>query len=213
MQHLHQYGEEHEEAADEHSSILLYPVLVFGSHERAVLQTFYQHEVDDGSSCDTAEDTDAVLHLFGVVESEDDTCQPLHQHTEEEGDGYGYEYRHDNGQCLVCVDKIAQPERIAAVHFDEGEGKGSAQQFKDHGYGGGRRHSHGVEYIQQYHVCQHHCQQDAHDFRKIKMLRLVDTVTGNVHHAVGEGSADEYTDTCYKQYRLERCCFGSDSRL
>ena len=71
MQHLHQYGEEHEEAADEHSSILLYPVLVFGSHERAVLQTFYKHEVDDGSSCDTAEDTDAKLHLIDVVENEE----------------------------------------------------------------------------------------------------------------------------------------------
>ena len=185
MQHLHQYGKEYEETADKHGGVVLYPVLVFRCHERAVLQAFYQHEVDDGSSRDTAEDTDAVLHLPGVVEGKDYTRQPLYQHTEEESDGYRHEYSHDDGQCLVGVDKVSQSESVAAVHFDKREGERTAQQFKDHGHGSGCRHSHGVEYIQQHHVRQHHSQQDTHDFREIEMLRLVDTVAGDVHHTVG----------------------------
>lgn len=54
------------------------------------LSALYQHEVDDAGGSYTTEQRDAVFHVLLVVEGEHDTCQPLYQHTEEEGNGYGY---------------------------------------------------------------------------------------------------------------------------
>ena len=137
----------------------------------------------------------------------------MHQHTEEEGNGYGKENTHDDGQGFVRIDEVAEAQRVTAMHLDERQGECSAQQFEYHGYGGGCRHPHCVEYVQQHYVGQHDGQQDTHDFSKIEMLRLVDAMPGDVHHAVGQGSADKDADARYKQYGFERCCFGSDSRL
>ena len=186
VQNLHQDGEEYEERYDQHSGVLLYPVFVVGCHERTVLQTLYQHEVDDGSGSYTAEQRNAVLHVLFVVEGENDTCQPLYQHTEEERDGHRYEDGHDDGQGLVCVDEVSQTERIIAVDFDKGQCKCTSQQLEYHRYSGGSGKTHAVEYIQQYDIGQHDRQQDTHDFGEIEMFRLVDTVPGNVHHAVTE---------------------------
>ena len=69
----------------------------------------------------------AVLHLFSVVEGEYHTGNPLHKHSEEEGDGYGYEDCHDDGKGFVGVDEVAQREGVAVVHFDEREGEGSSK--------------------------------------------------------------------------------------
>ena len=97
----------------------MYPLLVFSGHERTLLQALYQHEVDDGCDSDTPEDGDAVFHVLLVVESEHHTCQPLHQDAEEEGDGHGQEYTHDDGQCLIGIDEVAETQRVAAVHLDK----------------------------------------------------------------------------------------------
>ena len=78
VEHLHQYCEEDEEAADQQEGVVLYPLFVFGSHEGAVFQPFDQHEVDDGSSGYATEQTDAVFDVFRVVEREDDAGEPLY---------------------------------------------------------------------------------------------------------------------------------------
>ena len=105
----------------------MYPVFVFGCHEGAVFQPFDEHEVDDGGGGDASEEGYAVLHLFSVVEGEYHTGNPLHKHSEEEGDGYGYEDCHDDGKGFVGVDEVAQREGVAVVHFDEREGEGSSK--------------------------------------------------------------------------------------
>ncbi|CDC51919.1 unknown [Bacteroides finegoldii CAG:203] len=127
MEDLHQQGEEYEEHGDEQQGVVLYPVFVFGCHEGAVFQPFDEHEVDDGGGGDASEEGYAVLHLFSVVEGEYHTGNPLHKHSEEEGDGYGYEDCHDDGKGFVGVDEVAQREGVAVVHFDEREGEGSSK--------------------------------------------------------------------------------------
>lgn len=107
MEYLHQDGEEHEKGTYQHQGIVMNPVFVFCSHEGAVLQTLYQHEIDDTGGSDTSEDTDAVLHMLLVVERKDDTCQPLYQHTEEKRNGYRHEDGHDDGKGFICIDQIA----------------------------------------------------------------------------------------------------------
>ena len=117
-------------------------MLVFGGHEGTVFQSFDEHEIDYGGGGHASEQCNAVFHLFRVVEREDDTGQPLDEHTEKEGDCHGYEYCHDDGKGFVGVYEVAQPEGVAVTDFDEGEGEGSSQQLEDEGYGGGGRHSH-----------------------------------------------------------------------
>ena len=126
MEHLHQYGEEYEERGNEKPGVFLYPEFVVGGHEGAVFQSFDEHEVDDGCSSDTAEEGDAVFHLFLIVKGEDDAGYPLNEHSEEEGDGYGHEDGHDDGEGFVGIDEVAQAEGVAVVYFDEGEGECSA---------------------------------------------------------------------------------------
>ena len=45
------------------------------------------------------------------------------------------------------------------------------------------------------------------------MLRLIDAVSCNVHHAIAECRTDEDANACNEQYGFERCCLCSDSRL
>ncbi len=94
---------------------------------------FDEHEIDYGGGGHTSEQCNAVFYLFRVVEREDDTGQPLDEHTEKEGDCHGYEYRHDDGKGFVGVYQVAQPEGVAVTDFDEGEGEGSSQQLERRG--------------------------------------------------------------------------------
>ena len=107
MEYLHQDGEEHEKGTYQHQGIVMNPVFVFCSHKGTVLQSFYQHEVDDARSGYTSENADTILHVLLVVEREDDTCQPLYQHTEEKRNGYRHEDGHDDGKGFICIDQIA----------------------------------------------------------------------------------------------------------
>ena len=79
----------------------------------------------------------------------------MYQHTEEERDGYGKEDTHDDGQGFVCVDKVAEPERVAVVNLDKCQCECTSQQLEHHRNGGGGRHAHRVEDIQQYDIRQH----------------------------------------------------------
>ena len=108
VEYLHQDGEEYEEGGHQGQRVFVDPLLVFRCHERAVLQSLDQHEVDDAGGGKTSEDADAVFHVLFVVEGKHDTCQPLYQHTEEEGYGYGDKDGHDDGQSFVCIDQVAQ---------------------------------------------------------------------------------------------------------
>ena len=61
----------------------------------------------------------AVFHLFRIVESEYHTGKPLYDHSEEEGDGDGYENGHDDGKGFVGVYEVAQTEGVAIMYFDK----------------------------------------------------------------------------------------------
>ena len=97
----------------------MYTVFVFGGHEGAVFQSFDKHEIDDGGSGYTSEEGNAVFHLFRIVEGEYHTGQPLYDHSEEEGDGDGYENGHDDGKGFVGVYEVAQTEGVAIMYFDK----------------------------------------------------------------------------------------------
>ena len=43
------------------------------------------------------------------------------------------------------------------------------------------------------------------------MLRLINAVTGDFHHPVGQGCTDHNTDSGYEQHCFEGSGFGSDS--
>jgi len=55
--------------------------------------------------------------------------------------------------------------------------------------------------------------QNAHDFGKVEVLGLVDAVPGNVHHTVGQGSANEYTNTGYEKNGFKRSGLGAYRRV
>ena len=44
---------------------------------------------------------------------------------------------------------------------------------------------------------------------RVEVLGLVDTVTGDVHHSVGQGGANENADAGYEQDGFERGGFGA----
>ena len=43
-----------------------------------------------------------------------------------------------------------------------------------------------------------------HDFGKVEMLGLIDSVTGYIHHAIGQGCANENTDPGYEKNGFEQ---------
>ena len=156
----------------------------------------------------------ATPQVFLIVVGEDDAGDVLYNHTEEECDGHGDEYRHDDLQGLIRVNELSHRVRIGIPQrLYQCQGKCTAQQFEYHGDRGGGGQSHCVEHVQQDHVGQHHAQQDAHDLVEIEELRLIDAVSRNVHHAVTERRTDEYTDTGQHQHGFKRCRLGTDGRI
>ena len=71
MQYLHQDGEEHKHADNEHARVVVNPSIQFGCHERAVLQSLDEHEVHDARGLDASEDSDAVFQVFAEVVGEE----------------------------------------------------------------------------------------------------------------------------------------------
>ena len=78
MQYLHQYGEEYEERGNEKPGVFLYPEFVVGGHEGTVFQSFDEHEVDDGCSSDTAEQSDSVFQFLCIIKCEEKTGEILY---------------------------------------------------------------------------------------------------------------------------------------
>ena len=60
-------------------------------HERQVLQSFEEHEVEDGCDGDAAEQAHLPAQVFRDAEREDDAREVLYQRTEQEGNRYTQE--------------------------------------------------------------------------------------------------------------------------
>ena len=215
MQNLHQDGECDEAISGEHQRVFLHPKLVLGSHERRILQALDKHEIDDGCSGNTAEQTDGIFKSSSIVECEDKSGNVLYDGTEEEGNRYRKEDTDDDGQGFFCIQQVAESQHAGFVHgnLDERKHESTSKEFEYHRDGGGSRHPEGVEDVQQDYVSHHDCQKDAHQFLKVEVFGLEDAVPGNFHHAVTEGSSEEYADGGNCNDEFERSGLGADGRV
>ena len=194
VQHLHQEGKEDETVSHKRARMPVYPQFILRRHERTVFQPLDDHEIENGRRRESAEQPDGVFHLLPVAKREEHAGQILYQHTEEKGDGHGYEYGHDHGERLIRIDQLSHLQAVVGENLDHGDGERTPKQFKHHGYRRRGRQTHGVESVQQNDVGDHDGKDDAHDLGKVEVLGLVNAVTGNVHHAVGERGAGEYAN-------------------
>lgn len=185
MQHLHQQGEAHQAAAGDQGAVGGDPRLGPGGHERRVLDALDQHEVDDRSRCDTPEQADRPLEPLPVAERKDQTGEPLHDHTEKEGNRHREEDAHDDRKGLLRIEVIGEVHAFGPGHLHQREGKRTAQQLEYHRYGGRGRQAQRVEHVEHEHVGDHHGQEDADKLLKEELLGTEDSVAGNLHHAVG----------------------------
>ena len=98
-------------------------------------------------------------------------------------------------------------------YLQQGDGKGSTQQFKYHRDGGGCRHTERIEHVEQYHVGNHDSQEYTHHVVEREILWRHDAMSGHVHHTVAQGSSDEHANSSYRHHSSVSCHPGSDSRV
>ena len=88
MQNLHEYREGYKADAEQLPCIGRNPSLDLRGHERKVLGSLDEEEVDDGGSCNASEYAYFPFEVFLVVESEYQAADVLNHEPEEECEGH-----------------------------------------------------------------------------------------------------------------------------
>ena len=214
VKQLHQQGESHQAAQDNHRGMRIHPSLVLRCHESQVFHTLNQQEIDDRRGSHATEDTDLPSQFASIIEREKETGQILHQRAEEKGDTHREEDTQDDRQRLLRVQQVEEGQsRGVSRHFPDGQREAGSQQLEHHRDRRRGRHTQRVKHIEQHDVGGHHRHEDADQLIKMKILRPEDAVPRDVHHAVAHRRAHEYTDRRDRDNRAKRGRLGANRRV
>ena len=211
MEQLHKDGETDEAASQYEHVVASDPSLELGSHDRKVLDSFQQHEIDYRSAGNTTEQSDFPLQLAFIFEGEQQASEKLHDCSEYEGNSYRKEYAEDNRQCLFGVEQVAHVECIVGgSHLEQRDHESGAQKLEHKRDRGRGRHAQRIEDIEQDDVGHHHRHEDCYNIVEREVFRPEDAMSRHIHHAVAHRGADEDADCRHDNYPFERCCPRSD---
>ena len=233
-QQRHQHRKHCHAATDNQPCLLTDYLIYLGSHQCTSLQSFDKQEPDDGRHRQSAEDAnlqrrgEPAAHFARLVrcpsvytkgKGEDNACYPLYDGSEHECDGYRQEDAEDDRDGFLRIEQITQCEQdtvlchSATRYLYQGDGKGTAEQFKNQTDGGGGRHAQRVEHIEQHHVCHHHRQEDTHHVIEREVGRCHDAVPRHVHHAIAQRRSSKNTDCRHRHHRPVPRHLGTDGRV
>ena len=141
MEYFHDDGGTNEGIKQEQVDVVVDIVAHVLTDIGTVAHAFHEDEVSQYGEGDTAEDGDGVAAVLLVVEREDDTADPHHDHTDDERDGHTDEDGDDHAQGLVGVEQHAIVEAGVTHDLQCGDHKRAAEELKDQRHGGRRGHS------------------------------------------------------------------------
>ena len=195
IEQLHEQRAADEDTEHEQRGVVGYPLVRLGGHVGALRHGLDEHEIEDGSDAESAEEPDEPFQARGVVEGEKEPGEPLDDGADDEGDTHREEDAEDDLQGFLGVEQVGERQRGVVGDLDTREAERAAEQLEDQRDGGAGGHAQRVEHIEEDDIGEHDRHEDTHDFLKGEMLGAEDTVAGDVHHAVADGGADEDTDS------------------
>ena len=213
MEHLHRDGRDEKRAEQQPVGVLLDVVAHVLGQVGALAHALHEDEVGEGREGDAAEDGDAIATVFRVVEGEDDTAQPHHDHTDDKGDGHRDEDGDDHLQGLVGVEQVGVFQRVVRHHLEQREHRRATQQLEDERDRSGGGHAERVESVEHDDVRHHHGEHDGHHLVEGIVGRHHDTVAGYVHHARGHHGAEHHAHRGNDEDGAKRRHTGADCRL
>ena len=213
VEHLREKAEEDEAAGHQVTGIGRNPLRQFGCHERRILHTLDQNEIDDRRHRHTAEQRGGPLHVRLIIESKDQSGDILHHCAEYECDRHRKEDGHDDRQSLFRIQHIGKGKpRIVCGQLDHRQSERTSQQLENDRHGSRSRQPQGIEGVQKNHVDCHDRQADTHDILEIELFGPENPVPGDIHHTVAHDGAAQDTHRSYTHDPLERSGPGADGR-
>ena len=200
LEQEHEHGKTAEGHQQGHAQVLVNVLNEGRLHQSGFLQALEHGKVGHRRHGDAAPEAAEPLEAGLVFERKRQAGNPHDDGAHREGDGYGKENAGDDFKRLVRIDEVPHGLRhVKLGNLEQGRRHGGAQNAEHQGNGGGRGKAECIEGIQEYHLADHHPQEEQHHFVVTEHVRVKNAVAGHLHHAAGEAGAHQHADGSHGQ--------------